>query len=168
MKNPSLMTRFVESGFKPVEFDGELVHPMYRADLREGNVVRVTWISAGSPRVQGLALRLRKPGVTGAKGRGGLLRVEASEAPTIYLWMDTAPPVVDATCVRLAVGGEFQVTNRWRLPDGSEDEGLNNFGIKVERESDDSAVLHCSDGYGAEPSFTDLVVRIEVVSSPSG
>lgn len=113
--------------------------------------------------MQGLTLRLRIPGRAGRKGEGGLLRVDDAESPSIVLWMDTAPEVVDAECIQLAGGAVLQVSNRWRLPDGREDEWLNNYGIKLEVVRQDVVVLHCSDGYGDAPSFDDLTVRLDIV-----
>ena len=158
----SMMERFTESGFEPVEVDGEFVHPMYRLQIQQGDRIRIEWVSAASPRVQGLSLRLRLPGVAGRRGEGGVLRVEGADAPTIILWMDTAPPVVTAECVDLKPGAELQISNRWRLPDGREDEWLNNFGIKIETLNGSGAILRCSDGYGDDLSFEDLVVRVEL------
>ena len=157
----SMMQRFAESGFEPVEVNGDLVHAMYRFDVERGDRIRIEWLRAESPRVQGLSLRLRVPGVPGRRGEGGLLRVEGVEAPTIVLWMDTAPQVVEAECVDLKPRAELQISNRWRLPDGREDEWLNNFGIKIEPLNDAGAILHCNDGHGDDLSFEDLVVRVE-------
>jgi len=156
------MTQFAESGFEPIERDGAVVHPMYRRRLRAGDLVRITWLSAASPRVQGLSLRLRLPGKSGRKGEGGRLRVADAESPTIVLWMDTAPQVVDVECVEIADGAELQISNRWRLPNGREDEWLNNFGMLVEPSSD-AVTLRCSDGYGDDPTFDDLVVKVVVI-----
>lgn len=160
------MGAFSASGFEPVERDGVLVHPMYRARIGVGQVVWITWLGAASPRVQGLGVRLRIPGITGRQGQGGLLRVAGAQAPTMYLWMDTAPPVVKAECVEIGEGAELRISNRWRMPDGSEHEWLNNFGMTID-EDDIGAVLHRSDGYGDEPSFDDLVVRVDVVGGTS-
>jgi hypothetical protein len=158
----SMMERFAQVGFEPVEVNGKVVHPIYRASVEQGDRIRITWLSAHAPRVQGLSLRLRLPGVTGRRGEGGLLRVGRVEAPTIVLWMDTAPPVVEAECAQLKHGAELQISNRWRLADGREDEWLNNFGIDVEPLNVSGAILHCSDGYGDDLTFDDLVVRVEV------
>ena len=158
----SLMDRYLASGFAPIDFQGEPVHPMYRAEISEGDRVRLNWLGAASPRVQGVTLRLRIPQRSGRRGEGGLLKVEDVEAPTIVLWMDTAPPIVEAECVKLKGGAELQISNRWRFPDGREDEWLNNFGMKIEALGRDSVMLHCSDGYG-EPTFDDLAVRVEIV-----
>jgi hypothetical protein len=163
MTEPSMMERFAESGFEPVEVDGELVHAMYTTPVAVGDVVRVTWESARSPRVQGLSLRLGIPGRTGRESEGGLLRVDGVQAPTIVLWMDSAPPAVEAECVDLKQGALLRVSNRWRHRDGREDEWLNNYGIRIEPLGDRSVRLHCSDGYGDTPTFDDLLVRIDAL-----
>jgi hypothetical protein len=157
---PTMMDRFAEADYEPVEVDGELVHPMYRTALAEGDVVRIEWLGAASPRVQGLSLRLRHPEVRGRRGYGGLLRVEQDEAPAIGLWMDSAPPVVEARCVRIDPGAELEVSNRWRMPDGREDEWFLNYGMKIEPLGEGAVVLHCSDGIGERLTFDDLVVRV--------
>ena len=158
-----MMARFVESGFAPVEFDGALVHPAYTHPISAGDRVRVRCVRANSTRAQGIMLRLRVPGVRGRAGEGGRLRVEEAEAPSIALWIDSAPEIVDAECVDARDGAVLQVSNRWRLPDGREDEWLNSFGILIEDAGPGTVFLHCSDGYGDEPSFDDLIVELEIV-----
>jgi hypothetical protein len=159
----SLMSRFAESGFEPVEVEGRLVHPMLRLTPGPGDRLDIGWVSANSPRIQGLGIRLRVPGVSGKKGYGGALKVGDVESPAIMLWMDTAPPNVAIECVKVDEGGQLQISNRWRLEDGREDEWLNNYGMIVEQVEPDTFVLHCSDGYGDAPTFDDLVVRVHLV-----
>jgi hypothetical protein len=161
--DPSMMRRFSEAGFQPIEVNARTVHPMVRLAIDVGDVVRVTWLGAGSPRVQGLSLRLRLPDVPRKRGEGGLLRVNDAESPTIVLWMDSAPQVVEAECVKLKEGAQLQISNRWRDESGREDEWLNNYGILIDDVGEESFVLHCSDGVGLEPTFDDLVVRIDIV-----
>ena len=160
--DPTMMNRFAAADFGPVEVDGQLVHPMYRSDISEGDVVRIEWISAASPRMQGLTLRLRLPDVRGSRGYGGLLAVEQDEAPAIGLWMDSAPPVVEARCVQLTPGAELRISTTWRMPDGREDEWFLNYGMKIEELEDGAVVLHCSDGIGDELTFDDQVARIAI------
>jgi hypothetical protein len=158
----SLMQRFLDSGFEPIAVDDMLVHPLFRTNMHPRDVVRVTWVSAVSPRVQGVTLRLRLPGVSGRRGEGGVLRVSDAEAPAIILWMDTAPSAVDVECVKRRDSAELQVSNRWRLENGQEHEWLNNFGMIIEPLQGEAFLLRCSDGYGSSPSFDDLVVRIDM------
>jgi hypothetical protein len=101
--------------------------------------------------------------VAGAKGAGGKLRVDSTEAPAIILWMDTAPARVEVEVVEAVPKLELQVSNRWRTSDGREDEWLNNYGMVIEADAGDgdSYLLRCSDGLGdLNRAFDDLVVRI--------
>jgi hypothetical protein len=158
-----MMLRFAESGFEPVEVDGQFVHPMLRLDPKPGDRLEIRWVSANAPRIQGLGVRLRRPGVSGKEGYGGVLRVAEVESPAIMLWMDTAPSSFAVECVKVVEGAQVQVSNRWRLDDGREDEWLNNFGMLVEEIGPESFVLHCSDGCGEAPTFDDLVVQVQLV-----
>jgi hypothetical protein len=168
MMKTTMDVRFDEADYEPVEVDGELVHPFYRTSLSEGDVVRIEWLSAASPRIQGLSLRLRHPEVRGKPGYGGLLRVEHAESPAIALWMDSAHAVVTARCVRLEPGAQLEISNTWRMPDGREDEWFLNYGMKIERVGDRAVVLHCSDGIGNELTFDDQVVRVQVERPANG
>jgi hypothetical protein len=53
------MQQFAEGDFQPIQYGALTVHPMFRAPIASGDRVRVTWISAMSPRVQGLSVRVR-------------------------------------------------------------------------------------------------------------
>jgi hypothetical protein len=87
-----MMSRFAANDFNPVEVESKLVHPMLRLAPRTGDRVCVAFVSGVSHRVQGLAVRLRHPGISGEEGYAGLLRLESTESPVVALWMDTAPP----------------------------------------------------------------------------
>ena len=159
----SMMSRFADSEFEPVEVQGQLVHPMLRLKPAPGDRLEVSWLSASSPRVQGLGIRLRLPGVAGARGFGGAMKVGEVESPAIMLWMDSAPETVVVECNEVSEDAELQISNRWRLDDGSEDEWLNNYGILIDEVAPGTYVLRCSDGYGDAPTFDDLVVRIKLI-----
>ena len=165
---PSMMERFAASSFEPVEFEGETVHAMYWAAVKAGDVVEVEWLSAASPRTQGVMLRLRKPGVTGKKGVGGTLAWEGNEGAAVRLWMDKSGPSTEVTCAEVAADAKLRITNVWVAPGGRVDEYLNNYGIKVEIVDDDTALLHCSDGIGQRPTFDDQIVRITLRRSRHG
>jgi hypothetical protein len=159
---PTLMRQYADNGFRPIEVNGLTIHPMFRSPIAPGDRFRVTWLAAASPRVQGLALRVRLPDVPGRRGEAGLLEAEGASSASIHLWMDTAPPIVGARCIEAKPDAELRVSNRWRLDDGREDEWLNNFGMLVEDDGAGGAVLRCADGYGVgPPSFDDLVVHVE-------
>lgn len=159
----SMMSRFAASGFEPVEYEGLTVHPMLRLDPRTGDQVLIDWVSAASPREQGLGLRLRNPDVPGPGGYGGVLRVAEAESPAIMIWQGTAPPRVTVDCVEVQDRAELRISNRWRLDDGREDEWLNNYGMLIDERGPNEFILRCSDGFGPTPSFDDLVVRVQLV-----
>jgi hypothetical protein len=159
------MRQFADNGFRPIGYEDMTVHPMFRTPIAVGDCWRVSWLDAASPRVQGLALRVRLPDVPGRRGEAGRLKVAGASAPSIHLWMDTAPPVVEVSCEQAIEGAELHVSNRWRLRDGREDEWLNNFGMLIEDDDSGGVVLRCNEGYGTDPpAFNALVVRLELVT----
>lgn len=115
MKDPDLATRYLENNWQPIEFNSQLVHPMFCADIDVGDIVRVTWISAASPLLQGLGVRMRIPALRRRKGEGGLLRVRGLEhpveSPAHAIWMDTAPTVVELECVKRREGAQLWISN---------------------------------------------------------
>jgi hypothetical protein len=160
----SLASRFAEADYRPIVVDGATVHPMLRLYPKVGDRVHIRWVSQASPRVQGLGVRLRLPDVQGAKGYGGLLRVNDVESPAIMLWTDTAPPEVLVECIHVDEGAELQISNRWRLENGREDEWFNNYGILIEERTGQTFLLRCSDGIGEKPTFDDLIVEVRLIS----
>src|SRR3954452_8307196 len=136
-----MMYRFAEASFEPIEFEGQIVHPLYRGPIRAGDIFRIDWLSCGSPRKQALVARVRLPDVAGRKGEGGLLRGREVEAPAIALWMDTNAPTTEVECTKADAAAELQVTNAWQLPDGRVDEELNNYGIKIEAVDEQTSIL---------------------------
>ena len=157
-----MMERFAASSFEPVEFEGATVHAMYWAAVTTGDIVEIEWLSAASPRPQGVTLRLRKPGVTGKKGVGGTLSWEGHHGAAIRIWMDKSGPSTEVACSDVRDGAKLRVTNVWEAPNGRVDEYLNNYGITIDVVDDDTAVLHCSDGHGTRPSFDDQVVKVSI------
>src|SRR5690242_8453756 len=67
----SMMQRFVDNAFEPIDYEGRTVHPQVSFDVATGDELHIEWVSAASPRPQGLSLRLRDPQLRGAKGRAG-------------------------------------------------------------------------------------------------
>jgi hypothetical protein len=154
------MELFAENGFRPIVLDGRTVHPMFRTSIREGDRFDVAWLEWRVDRPQGLRLEVRLPGVRGSRGRGGVLRIDRAESPVGTFWREDAPDVVHVECVRSKPGAELWISNRWRL--GTvEHEWLNNFGMLIDEQSENTYVLHCSDGVGHRLTFGDLVVRID-------
>ena len=89
------------------------------------------------------------------------LAINAHRGRQFILWRDTAPRQVDVEIVKAGRDGTLVLMNAWQ------DEkycttmyGLNWCGMDVRAERDGSLRIDCSDGYGIEPSFGDLVVRV--------
>jgi hypothetical protein len=158
---PDMGTRFGDAGFRPIQFSRLTVHPMLRLPVRAGDSISVEWLSADSPRVQGLVFRMRNPDIPGANGRGGKLRVAGTEAYAIGLWMDTAPNPCMLDVLVVKPGAQLQISNQWRTSEGRVDEWFQNYGMLIEELGDGQYELRCSDGaHPAGPNFEDQVVRI--------
>lgn len=159
------MKRFAENNFRPINQNGRVIHPMLRLPVTANDRIAVHWISTASARPQGLAFRIRKPLIKGKKGYGGTLNHAGTVAPALALWMDTSPRNASIDVVKAEPGAELQISNRWRMPDGREDEWFQNYGMLITEESPNEFMLQCSDGIHEEPNFDDLVVRISLESS---
>lgn len=159
------MSRFAESKFLPIRVGEDLVHARYESYFSPGDMLKIEWLEAGSDLVQGLGLRMRFPGVVGTQGIGGELRIENANSSAMMLWMDTSPEVVTVHSVASEQGAKLQISNRWRQKSGREDEWLNNYGMLVDQQDESTVVLSCSDGYGTEPTFDDLKVKLTFVRS---
>ena len=164
--DPSMAERFHAAAFEPVELEGETLQFNHSLGIVEGETVLVAWLSQAAKRPQGLTLRLRVPGVTGAKGRGGTLVYKGEEGATVRIWADKDQRP-EVRCSELRDGGMLTITNAWEGPGGRVDEGLNNCAIRVE-EADGGVILHCSDGVGAWPTLDDLVARVEIAEGRRG
>jgi len=151
VSTPVLNERFAESGGEAVEVDGLTVHPMFRAEIRDGDEVRVFFESAAADREQGLVVKVTD----------GELDVGGRRAQSFLLWRDESPTDVEL----LSRGeGELRVWNAWRS-DGLIEEWSGNAGVLVEDDGE-TVTLHMSDGIG-EPSFDDLVVNLEIARAGS-
>jgi hypothetical protein len=159
--NPQLTDQFIDGGFAPVQYRGNLVYPDHWIDMDDGDSVRIEWLSSNSWRAQAVVLRLRLPDRTGRKGEGGLLEWGDLSAPSIRLWERSAGPVAHVRCVKRQAGARVLVTNAHDGPTGV-NEGVGNSGMLIEPVDDDTVVLRCSDGLDEWPDFRNMVVRLEV------
>lgn len=159
----SMSTRFGENDFKPIMVDGVQVHPMLKLSVDEGDVVRISWISAiNSPCSQGLSLRLRDPSIGGQKGYAGRLRLDDIVAPAFGVWSDQGPNALQFDVLEVRPGAELWISNTWRTPEGREDEWFEDYGIVIEIEGPRQFLLRCNAGLSRPMDFDDLVVRVEV------
>lgn len=92
----------------------------------------------------------------------GLLRVAGVEAPQLDIWMDTAPPSVEISCVE--TDGLLRFYNIWqsgRRP-GVESRSATS-GMLVENLDDGWRRYACND-IGVEPDFGRLVFRLAITT----
>ena len=90
----------------------------------------------------------------------GELRANGVVVPTVAVWSHTAPETAELDVVGRRAKS-LDIWNSWSF-EGVDSSWLGNAGILVES-SATGHLLRCSDGLG-DPSFDDLVVRIEVQS----
>ncbi len=143
--------RFLDSVGKPIEFDGSLVHAIYRRELEPGTLIAVEFERARPEPAQGLELRVDE----------GLLRWHEGEtrAREMRIWADEqrsariehvtrAPTRLHVWNVWRDERGKAPVVEAWRAWSG----------MRVEDEGD-GVLLRCS-GNADAASFDDLVARL--------
>jgi hypothetical protein len=148
--------RFMDSVGKPIEFEGELVHAIYRRELEPGTLIAVEFARARERPAQGLELRvddgLLRRRESGERGRS--LRLWASEQREARLeYSVKAPTRLHVWNVWLDERGEEPAAEAWRAWSG----------MRLEEEGD-GVLLRCS-GNPEAPSFDDLVVRLRFGSA---
>lgn len=135
------------SGHK-TEWGGQTVHSLVRLPVQDRTRINLTRLATSDTRAQALKISLDR----------GELRANGVLAPTIAIWSHTAPD----SCTIDVVGKRarsIDIWNSWSL-DGVDSAWLGQAGMLLESDGP-RHVLRCSDGLG-EPSFTDLVVRVEI------
>ena len=139
-----------------IEFDGRQLRTTQWLAVEKGDVVRVRFERWVASPVQGVAVFFREQ-------PRGELEVAGVRAKRMLLWTDTAPRDVEVHVVKAKRGGEIGIRNVWRdLKYGSTMSGMSCAAIDSRQEPDGSLLLACSDGWGSEPNFDDLVVRVSL------
>jgi hypothetical protein len=152
----SLSELFQASGGKPIQWEDQLVHMMFEfADLDAGKELRIDFSQPNPARPE--ALRL--------KSRGGSLELNGKLLDDVVLWSDSAPHSVFAGLHPKRAGQPMSVRvwNAWRDELGTMQAWIGNSGMLIEELRDHVTMLRCSDGFD-DPSFDDLVARVEVVN----
>jgi hypothetical protein len=147
---------FARDSLGPVAYEGRELWLSYRFPVVAGDRVHI-FIERFSARPrQGLRVMLNN--------RRHRIRINPEEANQFILWCDTAPRHVEVDVTRSGRRGEELILmNAWQDEKyGTMLYGLNWAAMDVHREPDGSVMLRCSDGYGREPCFDDLIVRVIV------
>jgi hypothetical protein len=146
----SLMDEFIENKGRPITHQGRELFWTYLFPVTQGDVVRLRFCDFKREPQQGIVIDCDHC----------VAKVEHSQAKKFQLWTNTAPEVVIIHVIKAEPDAQFAIFNVWR---GNESGPmlyrLNDASMIVQRESEETTVLHCSDGVGAA-TFDDLKVEL--------
>ena len=138
-----------------IEYQGRQLRLSYWLSVSKGDRLHLIFERQTARPVQGLALQLHD--------RRGELQIGGTRSRHMVLWTDTAPRHVECSVNKVKRGGQLSLMNVWRDEKyGTTMMGLNCAAMDVQVQADGSALLCCSDGWGMDPDFSDLVVRLSV------
>ena len=157
---PDFVPLFRANGGRPIEFDGQLLHWTLQLELPPATRLHIDFVSSVSRPVQGLS-------VSAAREKHRLTAAGVS-ARHLVLWRDTAPPHVEVILPPARRPVPVLLHNVWRDEKyGTTMYRLNAAAMRVTQEPQ-RWLLECSDGWGTEPDFHDLVCRLTVDTGASG
>jgi hypothetical protein len=138
-----------------IEYEGRQLRLSYWLSVLKGDRLHILFERQTARPVQGLALQLHD--------RRGELEIASKRSKHMVLWTDTAPRHVECSINKVKRGGQLSLMNVWRDEKyGTTMMGLNCAAMDVQLQPDGSVLLCCSDGWGMDPDFSDLVVRVIV------
>jgi hypothetical protein len=144
---------FAADTLGPVSYDGRELWLSYRFPVETGDRVHLLFERFSSRPRQGLQVLM--------VNKRHQLAVSGHQSRQFILWADTAPRHVEIEIAKAGRGGTLVLVNAWEDEKyGTMFYGLNWTAMDVRTDPDGSLLLDCSDGYGLEPSFGDLVVRV--------
>lgn len=146
-----LSAMFAEQQTSVIDWDGAL-YSLYELPTEVSNL-NVAFECASTTFRQALRLKVR----------GGELNSNGVAATDLVLWQDTSPALIE---VRVRWTGKSRSLRIWNAWDhnGTMHAWVGNAGMRVEQLDPQTLLLRCSDGNG-EPSFEDLVARVQIVAS---
>ena len=137
----------------PVSHNGRELWLSYRIPVGTGDRIHLLFERFSSRPRQGMQLMMAN--------RRHQLAIAGHEGRQFVLWADTAPRHVEVEITKAGRGGTLVLMNAWQDEKyGTMLYGLNWAAMDVSAEADGTLLIDCSDGYGLEPSFGDLVVRV--------
>ena len=137
----------------PVHYERRSLWLSYRLSVCTGDHVRLLFEGFRRRPRQGIQLIM--------ENRRHRMTINDQQAKGFILWADTAPPEVPVEITNAGRGGRLILYNVWEDEKyGTLLHGLNWTAMDVRDCTDGSLLIDCSDGYGLEPSFGDLVVRL--------
>lgn len=146
----TLAQAFAKGSGRKTKWQGRTVHSFVRIPVTDGDRILVHRLRSSRVRAQAIKMAVDR----------GELRANGVVVPTVAVWSHTAPETAELDVVGRRAKS-LDIWNSWSF-EGVDSSWLGNAGILVES-SATGHLLRCSDGLG-DPSFDDLVVRIEVQS----
>ena len=157
---PDFTRSFANTTDGIVEYEGRMLRASYRVSVVPQTRLRITFQKCVRRPVQGLSIKLEDP--------RGALEIEGTRSRGFALWTDTAPHDVECVVLKARRNCQLSLHNTWRDEKyGTMMYHLNAAAMDVREQPDGSLLMCCSDGWGTEPSFEDLVVRL-AIDLPSG
>lgn len=144
----SLAEAFRSGNGRKTKWQGKQVHSLFQLNVKDGDSLLVTRVSASPLRAQALKL---------ATDKGGL-RANGVVVSPMAIWTHTSPEQLSIQVVGRKIRS-LDIWNGWSF-DGVDSSWLGNAGMIIETWGD-VHTLRCSDGIG-EPTFDDLVMTVTV------
>ncbi len=145
----SLAQSFAKGSGRRTKWQGSTVHSVLKVDVSAGDRIVVERVRSSRVRAQALKLAVDR----------GDLRANGIAVPVVSIWSHTAPERVEIQVVGRRAKS-IDIWNAWSY-EGVDSSWIGNAAMLVEREGR-GQLLRCSDGLG-DPTFDDLVVRLEVI-----
>jgi hypothetical protein len=156
---PDFQPSFVAAGGHPIAYQGRDLFLACRLELHTAVRIHLLLERAASDPVQGLRIR--------AANRRHILRVGDVGGHSLVFWTDTSPRHSEIALPATRTPLHLLVRNVWKFAeDGPMMMGINAAAMGIVEEAPGRWLLECSDGFGVEPHFDDLVARL-VVEPPS-
>lgn len=152
---PDFAPLFAAAHPGPIEVDGERLHLSLRLQLAPASRLHIIFESSAERPVQGLCISATRP-----KHRLTALGVSARE---LVLWQDTAPFHVEVALPSARTEIPVVIWNVWRDEKfGTMMYGMRSAAMRLHEEAPGKWLLQCSDGWGPDADFSDLVARVIV------
>ncbi len=156
---PDFTPLFLASAGAPIEVDGQRLHSSLRLEPAPKGRIHVFFERSVQRPVQGLSIS--------AASDKHQLTVAGTSARHFVLWRDTAPTHVEIELPAARLPVPLVIHNVWRDEKyGTTMYGVNAAAMRITEEAQGKWLLECSDGWGNDANFADLVVRIVV--EPAG
>lgn len=151
---PDFTPAFIESKGAPIQYGGRTLHSSFKLQVSAGDRVHVFFEHFAARPIQGLTIQ--------AANRAHKLTIAPDKHYFFVLWTDTAPRHVEvAAPAKARKPVELVLYNVWRDEKyGTMMYGVNAASMVIEQLRANEWTLACSDGWGEEPDFGDLVVRL--------